>query len=342
MKREQSSLYREPRTLELLQLKEDSSDVDHVVKGSLSSRSMCFPIVDGIPIFLDVAELSVSEEVNVNRDYYQAVGDVYDKGMDWLFSSFFEDEERTRARMVDLLECKPDARVLETGCGTCRDSTEIRSRLGPEGELFVADLSVNMLQAGRQRLENLDEPDEAASLEFLVADAEHLPFGDDVFDAAYHFGGINVFDDVAQGMREMARVVKPGGKVVVGDEGIAPWLRGTEYARILENSNSLYSHSAPLTLIPQNAKEVRVNWLLGNAFYVIDYRVGASPPQVDMDLEIPGRRGGTHRTRYFGSLEGVDPDVKALAERAALGAGKNLQTWIEQAVKRQAESDLKK
>ena len=242
--------------------------------------------------------------------------------------------------MVDLLEIRPRFRVLETGCGTCRDTSQIRSRLSAAGELFVTDLAPNMLRAGRNRLEQLGNEENYAPLEFFVADASHLPFDDGFFDAAYHFGGINVFDDVSQGLKEMARVVKVDGKVVVGDEAIAPWLRESEYGQVLLNSNPLYHHEAPLHLLPDNAKDVRVRWFLGNAFYLIDYRVGAGPPRVNLDLPIPGRRGGTHRSRYYGRLEGVSPELKALAERAAETSGKSYHVWLEDAVRTQVKRDL--
>src|SRR3546814_5164791 len=79
-----------------------------------------------------------------------------------------------------------------------------------------------------------------ANLFFSVSDACHLPFEDRFFDAAFHFGGINLFEDVEGAIGEMNRVVKPGGRVVFGDEGIGPWLRDTEFGRIVVNNNPLW------------------------------------------------------------------------------------------------------
>src|SRR5207244_9432286 len=136
-------------------------------------------------------------------------------------------------------------------------------------------------------------------------------------DAAYHFGGINVFSDKELALAEMARVVRVGGKVVVGDEGMAPWRRENEHGRILMNSNRLYQNTAPLEQLPDVAREARVRWIIGDAFWVIDFRVGEGPPPVDLDLPILGKRGGTHRTRCFGVLEGVTPEDKEMAREAA-------------------------
>ena len=107
-------------------------------------------------------------------------------------------------------------------------------------------------------------------------------------------------------MSEMARVVKVGGKVVVGDEAVAPWMREREYGKILMNSNRLYAYEPPIDLLPDCARQTCLRWIIGNAYYLIDFRVGEGPPKVDMDLPIPGPRGGTHRSRYFGDSQDGD------------------------------------
>jgi SAM-dependent methyltransferase len=136
----------------------------------------------------------------------------------------------------------------------------------------------------------------------VLSNASYLPFADDSFDAAFHFGGINTFGELRRALSEMTRVVRVGGKVVVGDEGVAPWLRRRLFGRILVKANPLYAHRPPLDAIPDNAADVRLQWILGNAFYVIDYRVAAGPPFVDLDLPIPGK-GDSLRSRYYASSQ---------------------------------------
>src|SRR5207237_1494729 len=135
-------------------------------------------------------------------------------------------------------------------------------------------------------------------LEFHLSNVLHLPFADGVFDAAYHFGSLNTFGDKRRALLEMTRVVRPGGKVVIGDESVAPWLRRRRFGRMLLKANPLYRHLPPLAALPQNAREVSLHWVLGNAFYFIEFRVGEGPPPLNIDLPIPGRRGGTLRSRY--------------------------------------------
>jgi SAM-dependent methyltransferase len=197
--------------------------------------------------------------------------------------------------MVDLLGLRPGQRVLETGCGTGKDSELILGRIKPDGALYAQDLSIGMLRVARDKLGADD-----GSVEFVLSNAAYLPFGDSTFDAAFHFGGVNTFGELRRALAEMARVVRVGGKVVVGDEGIAPWLRRRLFGRILIKANPLYAHRPPLEALPPNASEVGVRWILGNAFYLIEFRVADSPPFVDLDLPIPGK-GDTLRSRYYSS-----------------------------------------
>jgi ubiquinone/menaquinone biosynthesis C-methylase UbiE len=294
-----------------------------------------YRIEDGIPFLINFAEESFSPEEERERAYYQTSSDSYDAVMDWVFKSFHESEDKFRSAMIDRLELKPGDRALETGAGTCRDSLHIGRQLGTNGELFVQDLSSHMLAIGRRRMQTSAR--ELPRTEFFVGNAARLPFADRTFDAAFHFGGINLFTDRAKAIAEMARVVRVGGKVVFGDESLAPWLRSTNYGEVLQNSNKLYRHTPPIDLLPECARDVSLRWLLGNAYYLIDFRVGEGTPPLDLDLPIVGRRGGTHRTRFYGNLEGVTVEAKAMAEKAAKASGLSLHEWLDRAVRAAAK-----
>jgi len=334
-----TQVYRCPYTKEPLHLEPLESDEAEVLSGSLVSLSgRRYPIQQGIPHLIHADEEAMNEQERQELEYYESSSPAYDKVMDWLFESFYEDEEAVREDMLSALALQPTFRVLEIGCGTCRDSVRIARRLEGGGELFLQDLSPNMLSAGRERMRGAGPF--ACGIEYFVGNAAHLPFPDGFFDAVFHFGGLNLFSDKRQALGEMTRVVRIGGRVVVGDESLAPWLRETEYGRILLNSNSLYRHEVPLDCLPGNAREVNVRWLLGNAFYLIDYTVGEGLPRVDLDLPILGARGGTHRTRYYGRLEGVTVEAKEVAGRAARRLGMSMHEWLDQVVRAAASRDL--
>jgi SAM-dependent methyltransferase len=270
----------------------DRSHRDVAESGALNcTGGHRFELEGGIPRLVHPPTLLPSDAEFQRK--YDVGADEYDEGLSWLFRAFRIDEVELRNTMVDLLELRPGARVLETGCGTGKDSQHILERIRPGGTLVAQDLSIGMLGVARRKLGDAD-------VQYVLSNAAYLPFADDSFDAAFHFGGINTFGERRRALSEMNRVVRPGGKVVVGDEGLAPWLRRRLFGRILVKANPLYAHRPPLQSLPETAVDVRIQWILGNAFYVIDYRVAEGPPFVDLDLPIPGK-GDTLRSRYYGS-----------------------------------------
>lgn len=335
MHRAAAKAYRCPYSGDALHVQPTEESGDEVVRGVLATEGgATYPVIDGIAHLIQPEREAYSAEEAREKEYYEETAHSYDAVIDWLFQSFYEDESAVRGKMVDLLELAPGDRVLETGAGTCRDTVRIAERLGPDGELFVQDLSPAMLSLGRDRMRAAGVLDGShGRVEFSIGNAVHLPFPDGCLDAAYHFGGLNLFRDKRRALAELARVVRVGGKVVVGDEGLAPWLRETEYGAILTNSNRLYGYAAPLEHVPECARDAAVRWMIGGAFYLIDFRVGQGPPTVDLDLPIHGRRGGTHRTRYYGRLEGVTPEARRLAEEAADAAGLSIHEWLDRAVR---------
>jgi hypothetical protein len=81
---------------------------------------------------------------------------------------------------------------------------------------------------------------------------------------------------------------------------------------------------------------------MGNCFYVIGFNKGEGPPRLDLDLPHRGWRGGTMRTRYFGVLEGVSIEAKALARKAAAQTGLSVHEWLDRLVRVEAAHVLGK
>ncbi len=298
MKKESAKKYFCPYSKNPMTLAVSQEFDSEVIDGLFSTPAgKEYPVRDGIPRLISEDDEVFSDEERRENEYYEATAREYDHIMDWMFESFGENEDDVREKMVGLLSIKPGSRVLETGSGTCRDSVHIAKKLHGKGEFFIQDLSPSMLSIGRDRMRSaLGKTD--VEPEFFVGNAVHLPFENGYFDAAFHFGGLNVFTDRKAAIAEMARVVKPGGKVVFGDEGLAPWHREAEYGKILMNSSKLYAHDAPIDLLPESARDVALRWVIGNAYYLIEFTVGVGAPHLEMDMVIPGKKGGTHRTRW--------------------------------------------
>lgn len=320
---------------------EGEADSDVVENGELiSANGATYPINNSIPDFFSSDQLSLIEK-KTQKEYDDVAEEFYDNAVDWLFQSFYEDEDSVRENMVDLLDIKADAVILEVGCGTGRDSFRIARRLGEKGVLFLQDLSRNMVVKTRQKLtHDYKEPGLSCELNYFVSNAANLPFPDDYFDALFHFGGFNNFGNPQKTLEEFSRIVKKGGKVVFGDESLPPWLEDTTFGKIVCTNNPLFKHKAPLQCLPENSREVAIRWILGSCFYLIDYRVGNGTPPLNLDLPHKGRRGGTMRTRYYGQLEGVTPEANKLAQKAAAKRGISLHDWLDQLVREGSKKDL--
>jgi SAM-dependent methyltransferase len=291
-----------------------------------------YQIVDGIPVLLLNAGLQ--EASSKNNEYYRARAAEYDLGNDVMFRMLLCEEQQTRTEATGLLRIAPGDRVLEVGCGTCRDTIHLLNR---GATVYASDLNREMILMGRERLRAAGV--ENSRLQLLLADAMQLPFPDAFFDAVFHFGGLNLFPDVAVAIVEMARVVKPGGRVVVGDEGLGEWLTHTDFGKILENSNPLFRYRAPLDKIPVCARNVSCHWILNGSFYLIAFDVGTGESQLDLDVQFPGWRGGSHRTRYFGKLEGVSPELRDEVVKAAASEDVSVVNWLETALRRALDNE---
>jgi demethylmenaquinone methyltransferase / 2-methoxy-6-polyprenyl-1,4-benzoquinol methylase len=119
---------------------------------------------------------------------------------------------RWRERAVDLAKVGPGSRALDVATGTGDMAIELARRVAPAGEVVGSDFSEAMLDRARAKAA---AGTAAVRPRFEWADAMALPYADDCFDSATVGFGARNFDDLAQGLGEMARVVRPGGTVVV-------------------------------------------------------------------------------------------------------------------------------
>lgn len=344
MKRELLQVYVCPVSHTTLTVLESGpSGSAELIEGELVSETgQRYSVRQGVPVLVPSTMLTQTEQ-ETQAEYDASAEQKYDDAVDWQFRSFYENEDDVRERMIDLLLLKPNAIVLEIGSGTGRDSFRIARRLGEQGKFFVQDLSEQMVLKTRQRLEaESGKLGLSASIDYFVSTARFLPFPDCFFDAVFHFGGFNNFSEPKKTLGEMTRVVKKEGRVVFGDEALPPWLEGTEFGEIIVTNNPLFKHKVPLECLPQNAGEVTLRWVLGGCFYLIDFKVGDGPPSLDMDLPHKGWRGGTMRTRYYGRLEGVTPEVREMAIEAAKARGVSVHEWLDTLVRSEAESDLER
>jgi ubiquinone/menaquinone biosynthesis C-methylase UbiE len=125
----------------------------------------------------------------------------------------------TRARLLEALSVPAGSRVLEIGPGTGYYSLPVAERLGPAGHLELLDLQREMLDhiAAKARERRVD-----SRMVFTQGDAQALPFDDASFDAAYIVMALGEVPDQIAVLRQLARVVRTDGRIVVGELALDP------------------------------------------------------------------------------------------------------------------------
>lgn len=119
----------------------------------------------------------------------------------------------TRARLRDVLAPRPGERVLEVGPGTGYYALTVARWLEPGGTLEILDLQQEMLDHVMRRAAE----DGITNIVPARGDAQVLPYADGSFDAAYLTAVLGEIPDQDAALREIGRVLKPGGRLVVGE-----------------------------------------------------------------------------------------------------------------------------
>lgn len=126
-------------------------------------------------------------------------------------------EQELRAQTVlSLLAVTPDERVLDIGCGNARDIVRIAEQ---GGEVFGVDISAGMIAAARQELERIGMD----SITLQVGDATSLDFPDASFDKVLCSEVIEHIPDASRALRELWRVLRPRGRLVLSTPNKASW-----------------------------------------------------------------------------------------------------------------------
>jgi demethylmenaquinone methyltransferase/2-methoxy-6-polyprenyl-1,4-benzoquinol methylase len=184
-----------------------------------------------------------------------------------------------RKRTRQCLELRPGQRVLDLAAGTGVSTAEMQR----SGAYAVGcDFSLGMLRAGRAARGRRHVP-------FVAGDGMHLPFGDGVFDAATIAFGLRNMADVELALRELARVVRPGGRLVV-----------CEFSRPRFAPFRVLYFNYLMRALPRIARRVSSN---AEAYVYLTDSIRAWPPQHELARTIAG--SGWRDVRFRNLTGGV-------------------------------------
>lgn len=253
-----------------LQLTIDEEADREVVAGSLRCTACeChYPIKGGLPhlVFPQILEGSdhSSQAFYDSRPGYDYRLTAFRFG---IWSITFSSQAELMKQWPIRLELKKGDAVLETGIGHGDSLPYLGAAVGPKGRLHGLDISSPTLAIAKSRAKT-----RGIRAELLQGNASYLPYRDGSFDGVLHMGGFNEFEDKKRAVDEMHRVAKPGGKVVLMDEGLAPGRERTLLGKHILKCMSLFASKPPVDLLPDGITDLKVYWIYQGTFWVVEYR----------------------------------------------------------------------
>jgi demethylmenaquinone methyltransferase / 2-methoxy-6-polyprenyl-1,4-benzoquinol methylase len=147
-----------------------------------------------------------SKEERVHH-VFEKISDNYDK-MNSVIS--FQQHVKWRRDTMQRMNVQPGAKALDVCCGTADWTIALADAIGPSGEVVGLDFSENMLKVGREKVEKLN----LNQVTLMHGNAMELPFPEASFDYVTIGFGLRNVPDYMQVLKEMYRVLKPGGIAV--------------------------------------------------------------------------------------------------------------------------------
>lgn len=190
------------------------------------------------------------------------------------FSKFKHEESFAEVHARELKAIKGDGltklRILDVSTGSC-NSLYKHGWMDLNAEYTGIDLSATMLIQGQQLMAGRN-----IAVDLVLGDAMDLPFMDNTFDVVLNYGAINGMADPGMAIREMARVVKPGGRILFLDEqmyGDASTTEKMYFDKVLSGHNVI--HHCPLELMPPSLTDIRMSQIY-EFYYICTARKSAS------------------------------------------------------------------
>lgn len=225
-----------------------------------------YPIRNGIPEFINPDRLG---GLNQRFSALYDVGSLFYRPVVKLALALMGiREQRARRELLDRLQ-PHGGTVLEVSIGPGNNLPALVDR--PDvGEIVGLDISPGQLRQCRRYARRHHWP-----VDLVLGNGERLPFADNSFDSAFHIGGINFFDDKAAALAELARVAKPGSRVLVADEserGAQLYEKFPFFTRVF-GDQPRQRVTPPVDDLPTGVSEVEVREIWKGWAYSLEFTV---------------------------------------------------------------------
>ncbi len=227
-------------------------------KGHVWSVSNGIPSLVHPPISSDDAKW-ISDYDEMAENYDELVKQ-YDE---WLGINMMEE----RSCFFQFVPIEGSVKMIDVSIGTGANFIALNEQYKDQMSRFNLhgmDLSTGMLQVASAKFGQAK-----MSVSLTHGSVFNIPYQTNFFDIVIHSGGINTFSDISGALREMLRIARSRGTIIVIDEGLSPRKRETKEGKAIMEANTLFASRPPIEHIPDNAKDVEVTYVMNETFYQI-------------------------------------------------------------------------
>jgi len=168
-----------------------------------------------------------------------------------------------RKEIISYLNLRSGMKILEVSPGPGVFQKFLRDKIGNDGELVSLDLSLGMLRQCQRKNGSLNVSINSRKCSIFA-------FAENSFDAVFHFGGVNLFNDPKKAINEFIRVTKEDGIVSWGDEGFSSDYPNNVRRKILSKMNPGYIKPRPN--VPATVSEVKEYKVYNGLGYLVTCR----------------------------------------------------------------------
>ena len=228
---------------------------------------------------------------NFKKENFYSKKTFYKNYLDWLSKTLKLSILNIRNEIFKYLFIKKNSKILIIGCGYGDEIVYLIKKFKISNRVYAQDFSREMILESDKLCKNYN-------VSFSISDASDLPYKNNIFDFVIQVGGFNQFINKKKSINEMCRVGKENSTVFICDEGVGPWLKKTDIYKALVNNNQLWSFEPPINLIPYNAQDIQVGWILRNCFYFLKFKKTTKLNKININVKHKSPKGGSIKTRF--------------------------------------------